>query len=62
MKIIGKIEHLGGNNYKVKDQPFTCDSDLNRGVTTKIRQFAVQKVKLEVWLRDDNVLLGVKLK
>lgn len=62
MKIKGSTTHVEYGVYKIGDQQFICDPQLNIGVTRKLILFSKAKVKVEAWIREsDIVLLGVKV-
>jgi hypothetical protein len=60
MKIRGKIYIHGRGTYSIDGLLFTCDPLVNIGFTTRLKYLISLGRTIEAWIRDDQVLLGIK--
>lgn len=62
MNSIGKIEQLTKTDWFVHGDGivFKVDPVDNRGVVRTLKKYQLEQRKLNVWIRSDGILLGVK--
>lgn len=60
MRIRGKIYFHDRGTYSIDGILFTCDPSVNIGFTTRLKYLISMGRTIEAWIRDDQVLLGIK--
>lgn len=60
MRIKGKLFIHGRGVYSVDGFVFTCEPTVNIGFTTRLKYLISLGRSVEAWVRNDQVLLGIK--